>query len=73
MIGSLSQLVRGAAILAIGDGTEQITRSLLDLPALPGKAPALPPGAFEVGYTAQDGAQHRIPLAEAAVVRFADT
>jgi hypothetical protein len=31
MIGSLSQLVRGAAILAIQDGTEQITRELLDL------------------------------------------
>jgi hypothetical protein len=31
MIGSLSQLVRGAAILAIGDGSEQITRNLLDL------------------------------------------
>jgi hypothetical protein len=30
MIGSLSQLVRGAAILAIEDGTEQITRELLD-------------------------------------------
>jgi hypothetical protein len=30
MIGSLSQLVRGAAILAIEDGTEQITRHLLD-------------------------------------------
>ena len=43
------------------------------LPALPGKAPALPPGAFEIGYTAQDGALHRVPLAEAAVVRFADT
>jgi len=39
------------------------------LPALPGKAPALPPGAFEIGYTAHDGAQHRAPLAEAAVVR----
>jgi hypothetical protein len=43
------------------------------LAALPGKAPALPPGAFEIGYTAHDGAQHRVPLAEAAVVRFADT
>ena len=43
------------------------------LPALPGKAPALPPDAFEIGYTAHDGAQHRVPLAEAAVVRFADT
>ena len=31
MIGSLSQLIRGAAILAIQDGTEQITRDLLDL------------------------------------------
>ena len=31
MIGSLSQLVRGAAILAIADGTEQITRDLLNL------------------------------------------
>jgi hypothetical protein len=30
MIGSLSQLIRGAAILAIEDGTEQITRDLLD-------------------------------------------
>jgi hypothetical protein len=30
-IGSLSQLVRGASILAIEDGTEQITDELLDL------------------------------------------
>jgi hypothetical protein len=29
MIGSLSQLVRGAAIMAIQDGTEQITQELL--------------------------------------------
>jgi hypothetical protein len=42
------------------------------LPALPGKALALP-GTFEIGYTAQDGAQHRVPLAGAAVVQFADT
>lgn len=31
MIGSLSQLVRGAAILAIDAGTEKITADLLDL------------------------------------------
>lgn len=31
MIGSLSQLVRGAAILAIETGTEQITKELLDM------------------------------------------
>jgi hypothetical protein len=31
MIGSLSQLVRGAAVLAIQDGTEQISKELLDL------------------------------------------
>lgn len=30
MIGSLSQLIRGAAIVAIDDGSEQITRALLD-------------------------------------------
>jgi len=30
MIGSLSQLVRGAAVMAIEDGTEKITRELLD-------------------------------------------
>jgi hypothetical protein len=30
MIGSLSHLVRGAAILAIDDRTEQITKELLD-------------------------------------------
>jgi hypothetical protein len=41
------------------------------LPALPGKTPALPLGGFEIGYTAHDGAQHRVPLAEAAVVRLA--
>jgi hypothetical protein len=41
------------------------------LPALPGKESALP-GAFEIGYTAHDGALHRVRLAEAAVVRFAD-
>lgn len=31
MIGSLSHLVRGAAILAIEDGSERITRALLDI------------------------------------------
>jgi DNA transposition AAA+ family ATPase len=31
MIGSLSQLIRGAAILAIDDGAEQITRDLLEV------------------------------------------
>lgn len=31
MIGSLSQLIRGAALLAIEDGTEQITRDHLEL------------------------------------------
>jgi hypothetical protein len=31
MIGSLSHLVRGAAVLAIEDGTERITRALLDI------------------------------------------
>jgi DNA transposition AAA+ family ATPase len=31
MIGSLSQLIRGAAIVAIDDGREQITRELLEL------------------------------------------
>jgi hypothetical protein len=31
MIGSLSQLIRGSAILAIQNGTEQITKDLLDL------------------------------------------
>jgi hypothetical protein len=30
MIGSLSHLIRGAAIEAILDGTEQITKKLLD-------------------------------------------
>ena len=30
MIGSLSHLIRGAAIEAIQSGTEQITRKLLD-------------------------------------------
>lgn len=30
MIGSLSQLIRGAAILAIEDGSEQITKQLLE-------------------------------------------
>jgi hypothetical protein len=30
MIGSLSQLLRGAAIVAIEDGSEQITKKLLD-------------------------------------------
>ena len=28
------------------------------LPALPGKASALAPGAFEIGYAAHDGALH---------------
>ena len=39
MIGSLSQLVRGAAIVAIEDGSEQISKQLLD--------------SVAVGYAAQ--------------------
>jgi hypothetical protein len=31
MIGSLSQLVRGAAVLAIEDGSERVSRELLDI------------------------------------------
>ncbi|WP_330229333.1 hypothetical protein OHA40_25095 [Nocardia sp. NBC_00508] len=30
MIGSRSQLIRGTAILAIDDGSEKVTRALLD-------------------------------------------
>lgn len=30
MIGSLSHLIRGAALEAIADGTEQITKAVLD-------------------------------------------
>ena len=45
MIGSLSQLVRGAAILAIADGSEQITRDLLE--------------AVPVDYAAERGATAR--------------
>ena len=53
MIGSLSQLIRGAAILAIEDGSEQITRDLLD--------------AVPVDYAAEraDTARRRRPLAAA--------
>ena len=42
------------------------------LSASPGQAPAPPPGGFEVGYTTGDGARLRVPLADAAMVRFAD-
>ena len=45
MIGSLSQLIRGAAILAIEDGSEQITRDLLE--------------AVPVDYAAERGATAR--------------
>ncbi len=45
MIGSLSQLIRGAAILAIEDGSEQITRDLLE--------------AVPVDYAAERGATTR--------------
>ena len=45
MIGSLSQLIRGAAILAIADGSEQITRDLLE--------------AVPVDYAAERGATAR--------------
>ncbi|MFE5938755.1 hypothetical protein ACFQ69_25750 [Streptomyces sp. NPDC056470] len=31
MIGSLSQLIRGASVLAIEDGTERITEDLLHI------------------------------------------
>jgi hypothetical protein len=45
MIGSLSQLIRGAAILAIEDGSEQITHDLLE--------------AIPVDYAAERGATAR--------------
>ena len=45
MIGSLSQLIRGAAILAIAYGSEQITRDLLE--------------AVLVDYAAERGATAR--------------
>ena len=45
MIGSLSQLIRGLAILAIEDGSEQITRDLLK--------------AIPVDYAAERGATAR--------------
>jgi hypothetical protein len=45
MIGSLPQLIRGAAILAIEDGSEQITRDLLE--------------AVPIGYAAKGGGTAR--------------
>ena len=45
MIGSLSHLIRGAAIEAILDGSEQITRKLLD--------------TIEVDHAAESGAARR--------------
>jgi len=57
MIGSLSQLIRGAAILAIEDGSEQITRDLLE---------AVPVDyAAEGGGTARPAARRRSPSQEA--------
>ena len=46
-IGSLSQLVRGAAVLAIEDGTEKITKKLLE--------------AVPVDYAAEHPALHAVP------------
>jgi hypothetical protein len=54
MIGTLSQLIRGAAVLAIETGTEKITRDLLNAvpvdyaaerAARPPRAAAAPPGS----------------------------
>ena len=42
MIGSLSHLIRGAAIEAILDGSEQVTRKLLDTITLDHAAEAGP-------------------------------
>ncbi|MGH3275169.1 MAG: TnsA-like heteromeric transposase endonuclease subunit [Streptosporangiaceae bacterium] len=43
------------------------------LSALPGQAPAgRPPVEFQIGYTTEDGARLRLPLANAAAVPFAD-
>ena len=68
MIGSLSQLVRGAAILAIDDGTEKITAELLDLvpveyagPTLRQPDPRLTPG--RATQLPSDGAlPRRLPI-----------
>ena len=49
MIGSLSQLVRGAAILAIQGGSEQITQDLLDLVPVDHAAQRRVPGGPHAG------------------------
>jgi hypothetical protein len=52
MIGSLSQLVRGAALLAIEDGTERITRDLLDCIPVDHAATTATPQRRQPGRTA---------------------
>ena len=49
MIGSLSQLIRGAAILGIEDGSDQITRDLLEAAPVgyaAGRRPTARPGCW---------------------------
>ena len=40
------------------------------LSALPGMVPASAADGFEIGYTTEDGAHLRVPLADADAVRF---
>jgi len=51
LIGSLFHLVRGAAIDAILDSTEQITRTHLDAICLDRAAESHPPSAASTGRT----------------------
>jgi len=52
MIGSLSQLVRGAAILAIEDGSEQVSKQLLDSVAVDYAAERADTAPHRAGLTA---------------------
>ena len=56
MIGSLSQLIRGAAILAIEDGRERITRDLLDVVPVDYAAERADTRATKSGRTSQRAA-----------------
>ena len=73
MIGSLSQLVRGAAILAIEDGSEQISKQLLDSVPVDyaANAPILHHGhrAAEAGRSAGRAADGAVPPSQAGSIR----
>jgi hypothetical protein len=72
MIGSLSQLVRGAAILAIEDGSEQISKKLLNSVPVDYAAERADTASSDAATLRDAKERMRSELGDAALRQYAD-